>query len=110
MFVSSRDPIGLVSEPTNDFPMRKVFSWFIGDFGTGRVLSDYIDCGIMDGCLPNGCNPTVSPTRSPATVPPTVSPSNPPSVSQPTNFPTNRPTIESVVDRCVTVTITCNTT
>ena len=90
--MNPRDPISLVSERTRDGPIPKVSSWFISDFNTGQILSDAIDCGDTNGCLADGCSPSFSPTASPSS-----------------SLPTSGPTMEPIINRCVTVTIACDT-
>ena len=109
VIVNPLDPIVLVSESTNDAPIPKVSSWFIGDFGTGKILSHAIDCGDTNGCLADGCSPSVSPSRSSVTNTPSSSPSHVSNSSYTSSLPTTGPTIEPIFDRCVTVTIACDT-
>lgn len=114
VIVNPRDPIVFVSELANDYPIPMVSSWFIGDFTTGEIVSETIDCGDMNGCLTDNCSPSISPTLSPETKTPSSSPSSSPSYVpisvQPSHIPSNGPTIEPIIERCVTVTIECNST
>lgn len=96
--MNSENPLVLLSESTNDAPLPKVSSWFLGDFSTGQILSDAIDCGNKSDCIVNGCRPTSSlvsssPSHSPISIP----------------LPTSGPTIEPITDQCVTVVIECDT-